>query len=322
MDRIFMSVVIPCFNAGARISRLLEQLSCQTLPRQSYEILAVDDGSTDDTAQQIGQFSDVTLLQQPRSGPGAARNLGTRKARGAYVLYLDSDVEAPPHLLATHLAYHQAHPEIAATGGSVVPHEKLPLGSWSLVDHLSSWFNAHPRAVYRQPPEYLPSLNFCIDRQVVWEERGISWEAGLGYTGEDVIYCHTLRQHDLQLCFVPEAVVQHADRTTCRDHFRHVYRWGYHAPFVRGQLAGLRYGFLFPRRLGLQLFTLPLIIGGYTCLVWKSWLPARPLAATVALPQILAGRCAYAWGVFRGALARRRPAGDQALVAVRGELRG
>ena len=299
-----LSVVIPCFNAGHHIAGLLRQLGEQTIAADRYEVIVVDDGSRDDTGERALEC-DAKLLRQPQSGPGIARNLGTTHARGTLVLYLDADVEVGRDLLERHLVFHREHPEVAASGGSVLPAGEPRLLTWQLVDHLSSWFNVHPAAHRRGTPEYLPSLNFCVKRDVV-ERHALRWAAGLAHTGEDVAYCAQLRRAGLSIAFLRHAAVRHHDRESCADYIRHMYRWGYHAPFVRGSLEGLEYGFLFPRHPGLLAFTLPMIVCGYTALIWKSWVGRKPIAVTLALPQILIGRLAYAAGVAMGTVSMRK----------------
>ena len=249
---------------------------------------------------------DAKLLRQPQSGPGIARNLGTTHARGTLVLYLDADVEVGRDLLERHLVFHREHPEVAASGGSVLPAGEPRLLTWQLVDHLSSWFNVHPAAHRRGTPEYLPSLNFCVKRDVV-ERHALRWAAGLAHTGEDVAYCAQLRRAGPVDCLSPACSgAPPRPRKLRRLNIRHMYRWGYHAPFVRGSLEGLEYGFLFPRHPGLLAFTLPMIVCGYTALIWKSWVGRKPIAVTLALPQILIGRLAYAAGVAMGTVSMRK----------------
>jgi glycosyltransferase involved in cell wall biosynthesis len=294
-----VSVVIPCFNAAATLPALLESLAAQTLPRDQFEIIVVDDGSTDSSRELAANVAGVTVLTQSHEGPGAARNLGARRARGELVLYLDSDLRAAPDLLAGHLEYHRAHADVAATGGSVKPADLYPPLSWIMVDHLCSWFNAHPSVRYSSPPEYLPSLNFCIKKELI-ARCALTWNAGLEHTGEDVLFCRDLRQAGLALAFLPRATVYHRDRDSMRGYLIHMYRWGFHAPYVRGACRTLRYGFLF-RKTPLQLAAmLPAIVLGYTALVWASWLRRRPAVATLALPAILLGRIAFAAGVWAG----------------------
>ncbi len=94
-----VSVVIPAYNTAEYIERCLQSITVQTL--HDIEIIVVDDGSTDDTASRIEAHADprLTLLSKSNGGPSSAKNLGLDRARGEFVLLLDSDdwVE-PPYL--------------------------------------------------------------------------------------------------------------------------------------------------------------------------------------------------------------------------------
>jgi len=271
--------------------------------------LVVDDGSQDGTREVVGRFSSVRYFRQDQSGPGQARNLGGEKAKAQIVLYLDADLGVPPDLLSRHLEFHQRHPEACAAGGAVLPDSPPRLFSWKMADHLSSWFNAHPGCGPTKDNEYLPSLNFSVNKRKILEQDAIRWIGGLEHTGEDVVFCAEIRACGHRLHFLPEAVVHHRDRESAATYFKHMYNWGYHAPFVRGRLTNVSYGFLFPRRRWGLLLSLPAIVMGYTFLVWKNWLRSRPLAATLALPQIFLGRLAYARGVWDGTNALLRKSG-------------
>lgn len=85
-----VSVVIPCYNGARFLAQTLETVFCQTL--QDLEIIAIDDGSTDDTAGVIRSFgSRVRAEFCPNRGASAARNRGTELARGEFIQYLDAD---------------------------------------------------------------------------------------------------------------------------------------------------------------------------------------------------------------------------------------
>lgn len=93
------SVVVPAYNAAATIASCLEGLLRQTEPRERYEVIVVDDGSTDDTAGIAGRFG-VTVIRQGNRGPAAARNRGARQARGGIVLFTDADCVPEPGWIA------------------------------------------------------------------------------------------------------------------------------------------------------------------------------------------------------------------------------
>src|SRR3546814_65596 len=86
----FFSVVIPTYNRKKFIGTTLKSILAQQCT--DYEIIVVDDGSTDGTRESLASYgSSVRILEQPNYGPGAARNLGLGEARGDYVAFLDSD---------------------------------------------------------------------------------------------------------------------------------------------------------------------------------------------------------------------------------------
>ena len=94
------SVIIPTHNRVELLSEAIESVRTQT--HKNYELIVVDDGSTDGTADFLRTVgSDVKVLQQSNRGPGAARNCGARHAIGAYLAFLDSDDVWFPWTLAT-----------------------------------------------------------------------------------------------------------------------------------------------------------------------------------------------------------------------------
>ncbi|TKJ41606.1 hypothetical protein CEE37_03305 [candidate division LCP-89 bacterium B3_LCP] len=85
-----ISVIIPAYNAEKTLPYTLRALQNQTLPRELYEVIVVDDASTDGTGAVAREFG-VRYRRQHKEGPAAARNLGVRIARGDIVLFTDSD---------------------------------------------------------------------------------------------------------------------------------------------------------------------------------------------------------------------------------------
>jgi GalNAc5-diNAcBac-PP-undecaprenol beta-1,3-glucosyltransferase len=97
----FFSVIIPTYNRANFIGATLESVLNQT--DSSLEIIVVDDGSRDNTSEVVGAFSDARLSYYPKENAerGAARNYGFSRAKGEYVLFLDSDDRFSPNHLAT-----------------------------------------------------------------------------------------------------------------------------------------------------------------------------------------------------------------------------
>ncbi len=106
-----MSVIIPTFNRSKILENTLTSLFNQTLPTEQFEVIVVDDGSTDDTSEMITRLNPPFRLRYFLQddlgyGPGRARNIGTLYANGEIMLYLDSDVICDPKNLEEHMRSH------------------------------------------------------------------------------------------------------------------------------------------------------------------------------------------------------------------------
>ncbi|HWC58680.1 MAG TPA: glycosyltransferase family A protein, partial [Verrucomicrobiae bacterium] len=97
------SVVIPTFNRATLLHEALDSIFAQTFT--DYEVIVVDDGSSDETLQMLANYGNrIRVFQQKNQGPGAARNLGAQHATGEYLAFLDSDDQWFPWTLE---AYHE-----------------------------------------------------------------------------------------------------------------------------------------------------------------------------------------------------------------------
>jgi cellulose synthase/poly-beta-1,6-N-acetylglucosamine synthase-like glycosyltransferase len=89
-DLPLVSVIVPAYNAEGTISACLENLSNQSYPKKCYEIVVIDDGSTDCTFDLV-EASNIKCKSQPNQGPASARNNGVLESVGSIVLFTDSD---------------------------------------------------------------------------------------------------------------------------------------------------------------------------------------------------------------------------------------
>jgi glycosyl transferase family 2/polyribitol phosphate beta-O-GlcNActransferase TarS-like protein len=113
-SRIEVSVVVPAYNAGAQIDRLVRSLTGQTLDPSELELLFVDDGSTDGTAERLDEVArtatNARVVHIDASGaPGRPRNVGLAQARGRWVTFVDADDELFPDALRTMSRYGDRH---------------------------------------------------------------------------------------------------------------------------------------------------------------------------------------------------------------------
>lgn len=113
-----VSVVLPVFNGAGTLARAIKSIQGQSLAR--WELLAVDDGSTDDTPRVLADWAAaeprIRILTQPRAGIVSALNTGLAAARGEYVARMDADDESLPERLAAQAEFLSVHPEIGLVG--------------------------------------------------------------------------------------------------------------------------------------------------------------------------------------------------------------
>lgn len=110
------SIIIPAYNAEAYLSRCLNSIFSQDF--RDYEVIVIDDGSTDGTAALLKQYPQVKVIGQNNQGMASARNRGLESALGEYILFVDSDDRLCPSALAT-LAPHLGGEDIIGFGTQI-----------------------------------------------------------------------------------------------------------------------------------------------------------------------------------------------------------
>ena len=119
-NRVCVSIIIPTYNMRHWIGETLDSILAQ--PGDNYEVIVIDDGSTDNTRGLIEtRYADrVRYHYQPNRGRGAARNKGVELAQGEFIQFFDADDIMEPDALTLRLAFLQEHPEYAAAYGPVL----------------------------------------------------------------------------------------------------------------------------------------------------------------------------------------------------------
>ncbi len=154
----FCSVVIPTYNRSRGLINALNHLVAQTIPADNYEIIVVDDGSTDDTEEVISNLkSQISRLRQgfggqakpeikyfktENGGPAKARNFGIKQSRGEIVFFTDDDCIVPLNWMRVLAGGYKRYPDAVGVGGWIVPpKEELERNTVAKSIYYFSFFN-------------------------------------------------------------------------------------------------------------------------------------------------------------------------------------
>lgn len=206
-----VSIVICSYNGARTLRRSLQHALAQRYP--DFDVVLVDDGSSDDTAA-IGAAEGVQVIRQPNRGLSAARNVGLAAARGDVVAYLDDDAFADPDWLS-YLVHALIRSGAAGVGG---PNIAPPEPSW-LADCVN---NAPGNPIHvlvsDREAEHLPGCNCAFWKSDLEAIDG--FDPQFRVAGDDVDLCWRLHERGRTLVFSPAAVVWHLRRDSVRAYWR------------------------------------------------------------------------------------------------------
>ena len=218
LSKAFFSVIVPVYNGAETLPACLRALQQQTLPADRYEVIVVDDGSTDGSADLARRFG-VQVISQENAGPAAARNRGVQAARGEILLFTDADCAPAPDWIER-LTAPFADPTVAGTKGAYLTHQRELVArfvqmeyesrydrmrSLASIDFVDTYSAAYRRAVFLAAGGFDPS--FQID--------------------EDQEFSFRLTEAGHRLVFVPEARVYHIHARTVGEYARRKFWIGY-----------------------------------------------------------------------------------------------
>ncbi|HET8575704.1 MAG TPA: glycosyltransferase [Methylomirabilota bacterium] len=203
-----VSVVVCAYNAESTMAACLDSL--RELRYPAYEVVVVDDGSTDRTGEIADQYEGIHVIHQENKGLSAARNVGIAASTGEIVAFTDSDCIVDPdwlhYLVATFLS----------SGGVAVGGPNLPPPEDSLVATCVAASPGGPLHVLLndEEAEHIPGCNMAFRREVLEELGG--FDPIYRAAGDDVDLCWRLQERGYRIAFSPAAMVWHFRRNTVK----------------------------------------------------------------------------------------------------------
>ena len=204
----FVSVIVCSYNGGPTLASCLDSLGKLNYPE--YEVILVDDGSTDDTSYIAAQFPWVRYIHQSNQGLSHARNTGAAAAKGEVFAYTDSDCMVDPDWL-----YYLI--------GTLVSGDYAGVGGPNVTPPAKNWIQACVAAAPGGPShvlltdvvaEHIPGCNMAFYR---WAFEGVGgFDTEYRKAGDDVDFCWRIQQAGWVVAFSPTAIVWHYRRFTLR----------------------------------------------------------------------------------------------------------
>ena len=334
-----VSVVVPAYNAAETLPSCLAALANQTCPASDYELIVVDDGSTDGTAD-IARAAGVQVITQSNAGPAAARNRGAAAARGELLLFTDSDCAPTPGWIAALIAAF-ADPRVAGAKGAYLTHQRGIVPRFTQLEYQERY----DRMAGAETIDFIDTYSAAYRRDIFLANRGFDTVFPTASV-EDQEFSFRLAEKGYRLAFVSEAQVDHRHNPTVRAYVRRKFLIGYwkallarwhpgrmikdsHTPqtlkLQMGLAAALLGGLLVGASVSLlmgHLWSLGFAVVAISALAFlastgpflvKVWArDRRVLAPALGLLWVraLALGCGFALGLvrFRGQVGERRPA--------------
>lgn len=218
------SIIVPVFNRPDEVDELLESLSNQT--QKDFEVIIVEDGSVKPCKDVCDKYADILALHyynKENSGPGQSRNYGAERAKGEYLLILDSDVVLPAGYTEAITKSLEAS-SAEAFGGPDAAHPSFTPVQKAISYSMTSFFTTGGiRGGKAKLDKFYPrSFNMGIRRDV--------YLALGGFTkmrfGEDIDFSYRIVEAGYRPRLFPDAWVWHKRRTDFRKFFRQVYNSG------------------------------------------------------------------------------------------------
>jgi glycosyltransferase involved in cell wall biosynthesis len=211
-----LSVVIPTYNRVTRLRACLDALGRQTVPATDFEVIVVNDGSSDATAVMLDQLTTpyaLKVLHQSNQGQQIARNHGAAHAEGAVLLFIDDDIIAEPMLVAEHLKLHRERESVVGIGRMTL---EVDQPDWYTARFAEDW-EAHYRSLGDgRVPSWTDAYggNISVSRETFSQVDGFARDIRRSH---DIEFGYRLQQQGLTFVYLPDAVGRQVEHKRARQ---------------------------------------------------------------------------------------------------------
>ncbi|MDO8428056.1 MAG: glycosyltransferase [Candidatus Diapherotrites archaeon] len=221
MAGIKASIIIPAYNAEKTIDTTLMALQNQNFPKEQFEVIVVDDGSTDQTTGIVNKFKTTKLIQQKNSGPALARNTGAKLASGEVLIFTDSDCVPEKNWLNEMLQPFEDQ-SISGVQGAYKTHQK----EWMAQFVQLEIEERYERMKKSKQLDWIGTYSAGYRKSIYLQEKGFDEQFSKA-SGEDSDLSYRLQEKGFKLIFNPNAIVYHKHPTSLTQYlekkFQHAY---------------------------------------------------------------------------------------------------
>jgi len=226
MDTPLVSIIIPAKNAESTIRKCLN--SILRVDYHSYELIVIDDGSTDNTSKILSEYKDIKTITTGGIGPSKARNTAAKEAKGEYLAFTDADCVVDVNWLNELLSGFKIFPDAAACGGR----QELPQDASDFEKNVfifmkkTGFITEYMRKTDENATievNHNPSCNAIYSKSVFLRENGFLENL---WPGEDVELDYRLRKKRYKLVFNPKAIVFHYRPKNMSEFSKMMFRYG------------------------------------------------------------------------------------------------
>jgi cellulose synthase/poly-beta-1,6-N-acetylglucosamine synthase-like glycosyltransferase len=206
---LLASVIVPVFNGAGTLDACVSALGRQSVSAASYEVIVVNDGSTDHSAE-VARRHGVAVLDQDRAGAAAARNRGAQVAQGGLLLFTDADCEPMPDWIEEMVAPF-ADPEVAGVKGRYRTRQCSLVARFAQAEYEEKY----DRLARTDGIDFVDTHAAAYRRAIFLQHGGFDPEFKLD---EDQEFSFRLAEAGCKLVFAPAAVVYHKHPDTVRSY--------------------------------------------------------------------------------------------------------